>query len=1571
MNKVLKRAICGLLTIVMILSLFPSMGKVREVEATGTANDIISVALSQEGYTEGSNNDNKYGACFGRNNESWCGFFVSWCARQAGVPENVIKNNGWAGDMGGSKRTGNFGGPYYPVGQITPQAGDLVYYDGGEVNGESGHVEIVISYNSSSNTIDSIGGNTNGSKMVYRHNNMSLSRKGYALTVIGFERPNYVGTADHVGPVLDFGSVFDVTINDVNGESLCYMDDGTIKMQKYSAENKGRFLFRMERQSDGSYYISSWKNGYVIDIQGAGTANSTPAQMYPYNGSAAQHYFICDIGGGYYVLEPKCAIGSVLDRGGLTGEILHLWKYEQGNNNQKFVFGLGNALNLSDSFDATIEWDKNGKCLYENTDGNVIAKTYSDEEFNRFMWHFTRYSDGSYKIYSWNDKKCLDVSGGANSNATNILTYADNGSKAQKWDLFDLGNGTVVLEPRCAPARTLDVGGDEVSAHIWEYEVGNENQVFKINKYDGDGICIAKGSLNGHEYEVHKDSISATQAREKELNGYHLATITSEEEYEFIMSLTKKISKQPEGYWLGADDNDCEGIFKWNTREEFYYNKWPDGQPDNKDGETGGPENYFGIWASGIWNDFPERYKLGYVLEKEPENDRIIREKAGIWNDHEYKVCNYVVNANEARELQKDGWYLATITSKEEKDYIWSLVSGLSEVVNRGYWLGGNDTAKEGTFVWETGESFSYAPWETGEPSNKTGDGKYTENHLSINKNGLFNDAYQGSYLGYILERKHEIPIASIEINDDLTSSSNIYEGDTIQLTATVLPENATDKSIIWTSSNDQYATVNSTGFVKVKKGIANEGPVNVEITATNSDNTVSQKYTFKVFSNYGYTNANKTALYNVDIEAGILRIFGSGPVEGKERYPWTGNKDISSVVIDNGITSLDSYIFEGVDILSVELPKSVNKLSKDTFTNTSNSVKNIIISTNAPEISDGTILSIGDNVKIHVPEDAIGYDEWNLGNQIIYDQPKIGNVIEHKHEWKETITKAATCDTEGNKLFECEICEESYNEKIPALGHDYSEYISDNNATCTKDGTKTATCSRCKDKLIITDVGTKLGHAVVDDSAVDATCNSSGLTAGSHCSRCKEIIVRQNETPKLSHIYDDGVVTVEPTLSSFGKKIFTCKLCGDQKELVLPKLEENEENDKIHVESVSLDSNLSMNKGEIHNIEVLVYPLDAENKELKWSSGNVNVAMVNSDGTVAATGKGRTTITASSVDGNKTDTCVVTVWDKYDTPAAPTLKSATIDSIEVNKISGCEYSKDLVNWQSSNIFTDLDENTEYTIYVRKMENATEYYKASTASEGTIMKTAMRSKDDNNTDNQNDNPSGNPSGKTTNESTDKHVDTDKTESPTPSPIPVYNPGGDSEDKSEDIPGIGVISEDGSILTDEDGDNYYISTKLTTKMLKKNALIADKKSGGKFRITKLTKKKGKVTGGNVTYMAPYNKNCTKAAVPDKVKLGGVSFKVTEIQKNAFKNCKKITSISIGINVIKIGANSFNGCSKLSKITIRTTKLRSIGANAFKGIKSNSTFRVPKKQLNKYSKMIKNAKAPKKAKITKIK
>ncbi len=84
--------------------------------------DIVSVAKTQIGYKEGSNNDTKYGDWYGMPHAPWCAMFVSWCARQAGVPTSVMGNSAVA-----SSRAYSFNLKYRDGYNYTPKAGDIFF----------------------------------------------------------------------------------------------------------------------------------------------------------------------------------------------------------------------------------------------------------------------------------------------------------------------------------------------------------------------------------------------------------------------------------------------------------------------------------------------------------------------------------------------------------------------------------------------------------------------------------------------------------------------------------------------------------------------------------------------------------------------------------------------------------------------------------------------------------------------------------------------------------------------------------------------------------------------------------------------------------------------------------------------------------------------------------------------------------------------------------------------------------------------------------------------------------------------------------------------------------------------------------------------------------------------------------------------------------------------------------------------------------------------------------------------------------------------------------------------------
>ena len=65
---------------------------------------------------------------------------------------------------------------------------------------------------------------------------------------------------------------------------------------------------------------------------------------------------------------------------------------------------------------------------------------------------------------------------------------------------------------------------------------------------------------------------------------------------------------------------------------------------------------------------------------------------------------------------------------------------------------------------------------------------------------------------------------------------------------------------------------------------------------------------------------------------------------------------------------------------------------------------------------------------------------------------------------------------------------------------------------------------------------------------------------------------------------------------------------------------------------------------GDTETLTATVAPNDATDKSVTWTSSDTSVATVSNTGLVTAEASGTATITVKTTDGNKTDTCEVTV---------------------------------------------------------------------------------------------------------------------------------------------------------------------------------------------------------------------------------------------------------------------------------------------------------------------------------------
>lgn len=186
-----------------------------------------------------------------------------------------------------------------------------------------------------------------------------------------------------------------------------------------------------------------------------------------------------------------------------------------------------------------------------------------------------------------------------------------------------------------------------------------------------------------------------------------------------------------------------------------------------------------------------------------------------------------------------------------------------------------------------------------------------------------------------------------------------------------------------------------------------------------------------------------------------------------------------------------------------------------------------------------------------------------------------------------------------------------------------------------------------------------------------------------------------------------------------------------------------------------------------------------------------------------------------------------------------------------------------------------------------------------------------------------------------------------------------NSDGSTTTTSPDGKTVTTVSSDGkkTTVTETNG------TKTTVTGTSRNAkgtvteVVVTMKANGNTLDTKTYKISGKsailksckTAGKSVTI---------PASVASKVNGKTMTYKVTVIAKNAFKNNKKITSVSIGKNIKKIEANAFRNCKKLKNIVI-SGKLSKVSGNAFKGIRKNASVRIKKKYYQKTVKLLRKS------------
>lgn len=201
------------------------------------------------------------------------------------------------------------------------------------------------------------------------------------------------------------------------------------------------------------------------------------------------------------------------------------------------------------------------------------------------------------------------------------------------------------------------------------------------------------------------------------------------------------------------------------------------------------------------------------------------------------------------------------------------------------------------------------------------------------------------------------------------------------------------------------------------------------------------------------------------------------------------------------------------------------------------------------------------------------------------------------EHEWKEGKRISAGCTIEGTIIYQCQKCKSfkyeylsnpighdyvkdkviqeadcthpevtqyicsrhksgkcdgTYSYKkteqtAPALGHAYTSSVT-KEPTCTENGVRTYTCSRCGDSC--TETISKTGHKHTEIRGdKEATCTVDGYTGDTYCTDCGTKIKTGKIIPKTGHTWTRGDVVKEATCSEEGKRIYICSTCHEEKE--------------------------------------------------------------------------------------------------------------------------------------------------------------------------------------------------------------------------------------------------------------------------------------------------------------------------------------------------------------------------------------------------------------------------------------
>ena len=498
------------------------------------------------------------------------------------------------------------------------------------------------------------------------------------------------------------------------------------------------------------------------------------------------------------------------------------------------------------------------------------------------------------------------------------------------------------------------------------------------------------------------------------------------------------------------------------------------------------------------------------------------------------------------------------------------------------------------------------------------------------------------------------IPVTGVSLDH---TSLTLIEGESETLTATVAPENATDKSVTWKSSNTSVAAVSSSGVVTAKAaGVAT-------ITVTTNDGSKTAQCNVTVSVPVSGVSLDKTSL-----------TLPVGDTQTLTATVSPSNASDKSVAWSSGNTSVATVSSTGVVTAKAAGTTTITVTTKDGGKTATCNVTVVIPVTGVSLDQMSLTMVAGDNRTLTAtvsPSDATDKSvTWSSSNTSVATVSATG-VVTAKAGGSATITVTTN---DGGKTASCSVTVSvpvtgvSLNKTSLTLSEGDTQTLTatvspttatDKEVTWASDNETVATVTS-SGAIVAKNAGTAVITVTTHDGAKTASCavtvkprvtgvsldnTSISLTVGSTQTLTatvtpadaldKSVTWSSNNT-SVATVSTYGVVTAKAAgtatitvRTNDGGKTATCTVTVTA----------------ISVTGVSLNkSSLTLYEGDSETLTATVSPTNATNKSVTWSTSNSSVASVTSSGRITALSAGSATITVTTSDGGKKATCSVTV---------------------------------------------------------------------------------------------------------------------------------------------------------------------------------------------------------------------------------------------------------------------------------------------------------------------------------------